>query len=111
MALIKYFFLAVVAIGIFIMGALGLDAKDWVYKGGYILAFLVGLLILNFVAKIAWRFLLLLLIIFLLLYTLSHFGVIEISLPSFTEFVKGLFTIKPETAATASNAASAAAAK
>lgn len=102
MALIKYFFMAVVAIGVFIMGALGLDAKDWVYKGGYILAFLVGLLILNFVAKIAWRFLILLLLIFLALYTLSHFGVIEISLPSFTDFIKGLFTIKPETAATTS---------
>lgn len=107
MALIKYFFLAVLGIGIFILGALGLDAKDWIYKGGYILAFIVGLLILNFFAKIAWRFLILLLLVFLTLYTLSHFGIIEISLPSFTDFVKGLFTIKPETASAATSATAA----
>lgn len=92
MGFIKKFLLSIVVIAIIATIALGLDADDWMHKGGYILAAIVALLLLNIVLKIAWRILLFIIFALLIFIALVYFDVI--TLPSFSEIVKSMFNIK-----------------
>lgn len=97
MFIIKNILWGLLAISIFTLGLWGFESKEWLIKGGITLAVILLFLTIHTIAKIAWRFLLFALFIFLILYTLSYFGIIEISLSGFTNFIKNLFTIKTET--------------
>lgn len=81
MFLIKYFIIALIVIGTFVAGSLGIGGEDWLAKIGWALFFIIGFLILNFIAKIAWRILFLILSVFFMIYLLSYFEIIEFSLP------------------------------
>ena len=88
MGLIKYFFISLIIIGTFVAGSLGIGGENWFSKIGYAIFFIVGFLILNFIAKIAWRILFLILSVFFVIYLLSYFGVIEFSLPGINNATK-----------------------
>lgn len=79
MFLIKYFIIALIVIGTFIAGSLGIGGENWLSKIGWALFFIAGFLILNFIARIAWRILFLILGVFFIIYLLSHLGIIEFS--------------------------------
>ena len=79
MALIKYFFIALIIIGTFIAGSLGLIEGNWLNQAGNAVIFIIGFLILNLIAKIAWRILFLVLGVFFIIYLLSYFEIIEFS--------------------------------
>lgn len=96
MVFIKYLFLAIISLGIFVLAVFDIDAKDFMYKGGIILAFIVGLIILNFFARIAWKLLLLIIFIAILLYALNYFGTLEVSSNGFVDFFKNLVSVAPE---------------
>lgn len=81
MFLIKYFIIALIIIGTFVAGSLGIGGEDWFAKIGWALFFIIGFLILNSIAKIAWRILFLILSVFFMIYLLSYFEIIEFSLP------------------------------
>ncbi len=81
MFLIKYFIIALIIIGTFVAGSLGIGGENWLSKIGWALFFIIGFLILNFIAKIAWKILFLVLSIFFVIYLLSYFEIIEFSLP------------------------------
>lgn len=81
MFLIKYFIIALIIIGTFVAGSLGIGGEDWLSKIGWALSFIIGFLVLNFIAKIAWRILFLILSVFFMIYLLSYFEIIEFSLP------------------------------
>lgn len=89
MGFIKKFLLSIVVIAIIATIVLGLDADDWIHKGGYILAAIVALLLLNIVLKIAWRILLFIIFALLIFIALVYFDVI--TLPSFGEIAKSMF--------------------
>ncbi len=97
MGFIKKFLLSVVVLAILATIALGLDADDWIHKGGFILAAIVALLLLNFVLKIAWRIFLYIIFALLIFIALVYFDVI--TLPSFGEIIKSLFNVKSNTGA------------
>lgn len=88
MGFVKKFLLSVVVIAIIATIALGLDADDWIRKGGYILSAIVVLLLLNVVLKIAWRILLFIIFALLIFIVLVYFDII--ALPGFGEIVKGV---------------------
>lgn len=111
MVLIKYLFLAILSLGIFVLAVFDVNAMDFVHKGGIILAFIIGLVILNFFARIAWKLLILIIFITLLLYTLNYFGIIEFSVSGISDFFKSLLPAKTEAASTAASASSVATAK
>ena len=90
MFLIKYFIIALIIIGTFVAGSLGIGGENWLSKIGWALFFIIGFLILNFIAKIAWRILFLILGVFFIIYVLSYFEVIEFSLPGITTATKEL---------------------
>lgn len=100
MIFIKYLFLAIISLGIFVLAVFDIDAKDFMYKGGIILAFIIGLLILNFFARIAWKILMLIIFIALLLFALNYFGVLEVSSDGFSDFSKKIVSVAPETTET-----------
>lgn len=93
---IKYLFLSLISLGIFVLAVFDIDAKDFMYKGGIILAFIIGLLLLNFFAKIAWRILILIIMITLILYGLNYFGVLEISSSGFSSVLKDVSSTSSE---------------
>lgn len=105
MIFIKYLFLAILSIGVFVLAVFDVNAMDFFHKGGIILAFIIGLVILNFFAKIAWKLLILIIFITLLLYGLNYFGIVEFSASGISDFIKSLVTVKPEVAAAASSPA------
>ena len=88
MGLIKYFFISLIIIGTFVAGSLGIGGENWFSKICYAIFFIVGFLILNFIAKIAWRILFLILSVFFVIYLLSYFGIIEFSLPGINNATK-----------------------
>lgn len=96
MVFIKYLFLAILSLGIFVLAVFDVDAKDFMYKGGMILAFIVGLIILNFFAKIAWKILMLIILIALGLYLLNYFGIVEISASGFSDAFKNMSNVQVE---------------
>lgn len=98
MVFIKYLLLAILSLGIFVLAVFDVDAKDFMYKGGMILAFVIGLIILNFFAKIAWKLLMLIILIALGLYVLNYFGILEVSASGFGDAVKNMFSVKVESA-------------
>ncbi len=90
MFLFKYFIIALIIIGTFVAGSLGIGGENWLSKIGYAIFFIVGFLILNFIAKIAWRILFLILSVFFAIYLLSYFGIIEFSLPGLSSATQKL---------------------
>lgn len=81
MILIKYFFISLIIIGTFLAGSLGIIEDSFIKQAEYALLFVACFLILNFIAKIAWRILFLVLGVFFLIYFMNYFGIIEFSLP------------------------------
>ena len=90
MFLIKYFIIALIVIGTFVAGSLGIGGENWFSKVGWALFFIIGFLILNFIAKIAWKILFLILSIFFAIYLLSYFEIIEYSLPGISHATQDL---------------------
>ncbi len=88
MFVIKYFIIGLIIVGTFVSASLGLIKDDWTNKFLICTGLIVGFLIINLIAKIAWRILFLILGVFFAIYILSYFGIIEFSLPWMTEFSK-----------------------
>ncbi len=94
---VEYLFLALVSLGIFVLAVFDVDAKALFCKGGIILAFVVGLLLLNFFAKIAWKILVFIIITALLLFCLNYFGLLEVSASGFSRFFNDISPLKENT--------------
>lgn len=91
MGFIKYLFLAIVSICIFILAVFDVDAEDLLSKSGIILGVAVFLVIINFFIRIAWKLLMMIILTALLLFALSYFGVLEFSSNGIIGFFKDLF--------------------
>lgn len=95
---VKYLFLALVSLGIFVLAVFDVEAEDLLCKGGIILAFVIGLLLLNFFAKIAWKILVFIIMITLLLFCLNYFGLLEVSASGLSRFFNDVSPIKENVA-------------
>lgn len=91
MGFIKYLFLAIVSVCIFILAVFDVDAGDLLSKSGMILAIAVVLVVMNFFIKIAWKLLMMIILTAIILFALSYFGVLEFSSNGFVDFFKNLF--------------------
>lgn len=88
MIIIKYFIIGLIIVGTFVSASIGLIEDDWANKFLVCSSLIAVFIIINLIAKIAWRILFLILGVFFAIYILSYFGLIEFSLPWMTEFSK-----------------------
>ncbi len=82
MVFIKYVLTFIIGVGLFIFSLFGADSSNMTIKGATILAFIVGLLVVNLLARIAWKVIILLLVIGIGVYLLKLAGFIEFKMPS-----------------------------
>ena len=88
MFIIKYFIIGLIIITVFISASLGIIDDNLINKITISAIIIAVFLILNFIAKIAWRILFFILFVFFGIYLLSYLGLIEFSLPWIKEFSK-----------------------
>ena len=82
MVFIKYLFTLIIGVGLFILSLFGSDSSNTAIKGGTILAFVIGLFVVNLLARVAWKLIALLLVVGVVVYLLKVAGLVEIKLPS-----------------------------
>ena len=81
MVFIKYLFALIIGAGLFILSLFGSDSSNMAIKGGTVLAFVVGLFVVNLLARVAWKVIALLLVVGMAIYVLKLVGIVEIKLP------------------------------